>query len=203
MSRTFWTGAALAVLSACSSGGGDASGVLGASGSSSNGIAAPTVTRASGPDATRTGTLRIADGGGASYSISIDPAAGPTVSAELLSGTGDLTPPTTGRATMRGKYGLLKIEDAQQVDGVWTGTTSAADGDITLTARFGSGRLTGGGDGLTVDGRITPDGLDGLVSYHGIQATLDGTIGPDGTVGVFYGGGAGRGLAGGFAASAK
>lgn len=206
MKKQIYPMALCALISACSSSKAPQtagqSGVLGSSGSSKSAISAPFVSGVSGKYAPLTGELAIADGGGAQYSITMDRTDGPVVAASLMPGTNALTPPKGGSATMTGKFGLLKIEDAKITDGVWSGTRTAVDGDITLKARFGAGTLTGGGDGLSVDGKIAPDGLSGLVSYDGVEADLDGIIGEKSTVGIFYGGHAGRGIAGGFAAAA-
>lgn len=190
-------------LAGCAGGSGTPAGAIGPNGFASAEITAPITEIANDPNDTRVGSITAGPDAQANYRIGIDPDSGPTVAASLAPGTPALTAPMSGQATMNGTYGMFHLENARQVDGTWQGEITESTGDITLTAKFGAGTLTGGGDGLQVDGKITNSRISGLVSHSGVNADLDGIIGSGSTVGVFFGGGAGRGIAGAFAASAQ
>lgn len=203
MIRSFVFAFAGLALAGCSGGSGTPAGTVGPTGFTSDQIGAPFTQIANDPINTRVGTITAGSDAQANYRIGIDPNNGPTVAASLAPGTPALTAPTSGRATMNGTYGLFHLENARQVNGTWQGDIAESTGDVTLTARFGAGTLKGGGDGLQVDAKITNSRISGLVSHSGVNAELDGAIGSGSVIGVFFGGGVGRGIAGAFAASAQ
>lgn len=146
-----------------------------------------------------TGALAIAGNGGFDYAATIDATQGVVFTTDLLPGTVEPEPGIGGDAVMSGKFGIARVTNAQEVAGVWSGTTEAIDGEITLTANFNAMTLSGSGDGLTVDGTINGNRLGGSVSYDGLSGILDGIIGSTSAIGLMTATGSGEGYAGGFA----
>ena len=192
----FWTGCgalAVLVLAGCSGGGGGgASAGFDPSDIGDLVLTENTASRVAGQ-------VAVAGSGGLSFSATLDPAQGVLLKTDLLPGTPELDAPTAGSATMRGGFALARARNAAETGGTWDADLDSVTGDLTLTARFGAGTLTGGGDGLTVNGRIAGDRLRGSVSYGGVAGDLDGIIGRRSAIGLFTATGSGEGYAGGFA----
>ena len=148
------------------------------------------------------GGIAVDGGGGVAFSTTIDRRQGVLFATDLAPRTRALDAPASGAATMTGTYALSQATGVAQDDqGRWSGTLNTAEGDITLRAAFGKGTLTGGGDGLTVDGTITDGRLGGTVGFDGVTGTLDGIVGSRSAIGLFAGSGDGAGYAGGFVAA--
>ena len=153
-------------------------------------IAAPSFTAAAGQ-------LAIANGGGISFTNTIN-AGGNFVQAEITPGAALAPAPTSGRAQMRGPFALRQATDVRRTGDTYSGTLKDRTGAITLTADFGAGTLRGKGDGLTVGGRMTAGTLTGSTTYGGVTGDLEGFVGASNAVGVFTGTSATSSIAGGF-----
>ena len=121
--------------------------------------------------------------------------------AGIASGASVSAAPATGTATFNGDFELAVI-DYIITDGTRVSGQSSFDrGAITLTADFDTGRLTGGGTGLSgsvgnivlsnnvlnVDGQFTGQSLGGTVTYDGVSGPLRGLVGGNEVIGTFHG----------------
>lgn len=126
--------------------------------------------------------------GGYAYALGDTGGSGFRAYAGLLPGTAVAPPPTTGVATMTGRYQLSQITGINVGFTEISGFPSNASGSITLTADFGNRTLTGGSSGaqLLVDGTFEGSDLSGRVIYNGEDASLDGVVGATTAIGVFH-----------------
>jgi len=100
-----------------------------------------------------------------------------------------VSPPTTGTATMTGKYSATRVYNIATTDTVPRGVTVGNSG-LTLEADFANGTLKGGDPAkLFVNGTFNSGSLSlrGTVSYFGVDGRLLGRIGPDQAIGAFRG----------------
>lgn len=145
------------------------------------------------------GSVEIDGNGGFIFSATIDPVQGGLVQSDLAPQTPALDMPTSGSATMEGGWALTRIFNVVETNGVYSGERENDTGEMTLTANFGSGDLTGGGDGLTIDGGVANGQMSGVVTYGGVQGNLTGIIGGSEAIGLFVSQSGTAGYAGGFA----
>lgn len=101
--------------------------------------------------------------------------------------------PTVATARYTGQYNLSYADRGRFEANV--------SGNITLTADFTNGRLTGEAGRLSIDGRINEQNVTGSATYRGVRATLTGQIGDSRTVGAFAGNTANAVVAGGYIAN--
>lgn len=135
--------------------------------------------------------------------------------AGIASGARVSAPPTSGTASFNGTFELAVIDFILSNGTQVSGQSTLDRGDITLTADFDAGRLTGGGTGLSgnisnivlgnnvlsVDGVISGETLSGTVTYDGVSGPLRGLIGSDEVIGAFHGHTNSQTHAGGFIAN--
>lgn len=96
-------------------------------------------------------------------------------------------PPTSGTATMSGRYEIALIENIKLSGSFLSGNKDQAVGNITLNANFGTGKLQGASGDLRVNGQFQDSNLSGGVTFRGVSGDLVGQIGPDEAIGAFHG----------------
>lgn len=119
--------------------------------------------------------------------------------AGIVAGASVSRVPTSGVARMSGSFTVTAVQDIHAEGGLASGFATRDSGNITLTADFGAGTLTGSsrgqnlifsdyhnGNSISVNGRFSGNDLNGTVSYNGVSGPLDGLIGENEAIGVFH-----------------
>ena len=114
-----------------------------------------------------------------------------------------VTAAPSGSATYDAAFEGAIINKIVVTDDTLEGSNSLFSGNITLTAQFDDGTLSGNSDsefnnGLMVAGQITDQELTGNVMYRGVHGELTGLIGGDQVIGAFHGSSEDTVYAGGF-----
>lgn len=105
----------------------------------------------------------------------------------------DLTP-GSGTATYYSSYEIVGIEninftETSATTGFITGSNFSDSGNITLSANFAAGTLTGADGDLSVNGTHSAGStnLGGSVTYRGVKGSLDGALDVDSLIAAFHG----------------
>ena len=118
-------------------------------------------------------------------------------------------------ATYTGTFELALIDLILVLGDSVQGSSTFDRGNISLTADFNAGTLTGSGTGLdlgsfslllngnqlSVDGTLNGTALSGTVTYDGVTGPLQGLVGSDEAIGAFHGHNDSQLFAGGFIAN--
>ena len=105
----------------------------------------------------------------------------------IVPGADVSAPPTTGTATMTGRYEVAVVEGIFTTGETVNGLGGTRSGSLTLEANFANGTLVGSGGQLSVDGTFSGTTLSGTATYDGLSGPLRGLVGSDEAIGVFHG----------------
>jgi len=147
------------------------------------------------------GADQNAEGDGYSYRVGNGTNTGFLGHAGMIPGSDVSAAPASGAVSYAGTWEMAQITSIFVSGGMINGFTGTNSGSLTLTADFSSGAVSGGGDGLTIDGALRGTDLSGTVTYQGVDGSLDGLVGGDGAVGAFHGNSGDIIYAGGFLAT--
>ncbi|MGB3242897.1 MAG: hypothetical protein WBB25_00065 [Sulfitobacter sp.] len=155
------------------------------------------------------------------YATGVDQGRGQIVAVSgIADGATVGAPVSSGRVTYDTRYNYHVADNVSRSSTFIRGdrATRQFDGQTTLTADFGTGRLTGNSSDLAVDGRINGQAVSGnaVVNYNlnggllggtnlngSVRTDLNGQIGSTGVIATFDGADANTAVAGGLVGTAN
>ena len=129
------------------------------------------------------------EGDGYAYEVGVDGSNGFVARAGVLSSTSVPDLPTSGSASMSGRYSAARVTSIALSGGQLTGIANEGSGTLTLVADFDRNTLSGTSDNslLRVNGTFEGKALGGSVVYRGMSGELSGRVGANQAVGAFHG----------------
>lgn len=156
-------------------------------------------------DIKASGVLTISDTTVVSYGVGLSPWLETAETAKAVAGLNPafsvIDHQTSGTASYTGVYALAYMQNVKSILTVVSGSPGYDSGNITLTANFDAGTITGNSGHLNVDGTFVGQNLGGSVEYNGVEGELGGLIGQFRTAGIFHGNDSDFVYAGGFLAN--
>ncbi len=133
--------------------------------------------------------------GGYAYEIGLDQAGPYTTIARLISPEIAATTPDGGSVIYDASYQVKSLEDITEIDGAFQALGGVdVSGDITLTADFERGVITGAAatdtpSAISFDGEISDGSITGTVAFRGMEGDLIGRADAEHVIGAFAGSG--------------